>query len=169
MFWPRQCGDKVLDRLGLGAADRLVEVAADPLQRAGSACGAVYALEAETEAGVHDLEQTEIDRRVLLGAVKLVEKPHAAHPLVEEADQHAVLRPDLAVLARQVLHNVVGAGGERVFRGFDLVGRRAAGARVDLELLNGLRDLIHELARAGARQRRPQPAEQQAGATRPRA
>ena len=35
-----------------------------------------------------------------------------------------------AVLARQVLHDVVGGGGERVFRRFDLVVRRAGGARV---------------------------------------
>ena len=110
---------------------------------------------------MHDLEQPEIDCRVLLGAIELLKETDPAHALVEEPDEHAVLRPDPAVLARQVLHDVVGGRRQRVFGGFDLIGRRAAGPGVDLELLDRLGDLVHELAGPGARQRRAQPSEEQ--------
>ena len=40
----------------------------------GPPVGAVDALEAEAEAGVHEFEQAEIDRRILLGAVELLEE-----------------------------------------------------------------------------------------------
>ncbi len=110
---------------------------------------------------MHELEQAEVDRRILLGAVELLEEAHAAHPLVEEADEHAVLGPDAAVLARQILDDVVGGGGEGVLGRFDLVAGRAGRPGVDFELLNGLGDLIHELAGPRARQRRAQPAEQE--------
>ena len=110
---------------------------------------------------MHELEQAEVDCRILLGAVELLEEAHAAHPLVEEADEHAVLGPDPAVLARQVLDDVVGGGGEGVLGRFDLVAGRAGRPGVDFELLNGLGDLIHELAGPRARQRRAQPAEQE--------
>ena len=97
---------------------------------------------------MHEFEQAEIDGGVLLGAVELLEEPHAAGALAEEADQHAVLRPDLAVLARQVLHDVVGAWRRaRIWRLSTWSARSAGGARVDLELLDRLRDLIHQLAR----------------------
>ena len=45
------------------------------------------------------------------------------------------LRPELTIVGRKVLHDVVGGGGERVFGGVDLFGRDAGGARVGLELL----------------------------------
>ncbi len=48
------------------------------------------------------------------------------------------------------------------FADFDLVARARRPARASaLELLNGLRDLIHQLAGARARERRAQPAEQE--------
>ena len=131
------------------------------LQFALAAGGAVDAFEAEAQARMHELEQAEVDRRILLGAVELLEEAHAAHPLVEEADEHAVLGPDAAVLARQILDDVVGGGGEGVLGRFDLVAGRAGRPGVDFELLNGLGDLIHELAGPRARQRRAQPAEQE--------
>ena len=124
-----------------------------PCSRARAARGAVDALEAEAEASVHDLKHAQIDRGILLGALKLLEETDAAHPFVEEANQHAVLRPDPAVRGRQILHDVVGGGGERVFRRLDLIVGSAGRARVDFELLDRLRDLIHELARARAHQR----------------
>ena len=47
----------------------------------------------------------------------------------------------------KILHDVVGGGGERVFRRLDLIAGSAGRARVDFELLDRLRDLIHELVR----------------------
>ena len=117
---------QVFDCLGLGPPDRLVKIATDGLQRARPARRSIDALKAKTEARVHDFEQTKIDCGVLLGAVEFLEESHAAHPLVEEPDQHAVLGPYPTVLARQILHDVVGAGGERVFGCFDLIARSAA-------------------------------------------
>ena len=102
---------------------------------------------------MHDLEHAQIDRRILFRALKLLEETDAAHPFVEEANQHAVLRPDPAVGCRQILHDVVGGGGERVFRRLDLIVGSAGRARVDFELLDRLRDLIHKLACPRAHQR----------------
>ena len=105
---------------------------------------------------MHDFEHAKVHGRVLLRALKLLEETDAAHPFVEEANQHAVLRPGPAVRGRQILHDVVGGGGERVFRRLDLIVRSAGGARVDLELLDRLRDLVHELVRPGAHERSAQ-------------
>ena len=91
-----------------------------PLQSACAAAagrGAIDALEAEAQAGVHDLEQAEIDRRILLGAIELLKKLHAAGALAEEANEHAVFRPQMPIVGRQVLHDVVGGRGERIFGG----------------------------------------------------
>ena len=102
---------------------------------------------------MHDLEHAQVHRRILFRALKLLEETDAAHPFVEEANQHAVLRPDPAVRCRQILHDVIGGGGERIFRRLDLIVGNAGRARVDFELLDRLRDLIHELARPCAHQR----------------
>src|ERR1700722_15550895 len=110
---------------------------------------------------MHNLKHAQIDRRILFRALKLLEETVAAHPFFEEASQHAVLSPDTAVLVRQILHDVIGAGGKRIFRGFNLVGRSVGRARIDLELLKGLRDLIHQLVWVGAGERRPQAPKQQ--------
>ena len=56
-----------------------------------------------------------VDERIGLGALELLEEAHAAGALAEEAAQHAVLRPDMPVLGRDVLHDVVGRGAEDVF------------------------------------------------------
>ena len=72
---------------------------------------------------MHNLKHAQIDRRILFRALKLLEETVAAHPFFEEASQHAVLSPDTAVLVRQIFHDVIGAGGKRIFRGFNLVGR----------------------------------------------
>ncbi len=144
---------QVLDGLGRGAADRLVEIASQPLQGAHAAGRAIDALEAQAQTGVHELQQAEVDGRVLLGAVELLEEFDAAGALAEEAHQHAVARPDVAVLGRQVLHDVVGGGGERVFGDLHLIGGRAGRARIALEGLDRLRHLIHQRPGAGARQR----------------
>src|ERR1700722_11867639 len=110
---------------------------------------------------MHNLKHAQIDRRILFRALKLLEETVAAHPFFEEASQHAVLSPDTAVLVRQIFHDVIGAGGKRIFRGFNLVGRSVGRARIDLELLKGLRDLIHQLVWVGAGERRPQAPKQQ--------
>ena len=151
---------QVLDRLGLSAADGFVQIAPDALRRARAARGAVDPFEAKAEASVHDFKHAQIHRGILFRALKLLEETDASHPFVEEANQHAVLRPDPAVGCRQILHDVVGGGGERIFRRLDLIVGSAGRARVDFELLDRLRDLIHELARPGAHQRRAQPPQQ---------
>ena len=147
---------QVLDRFGLSAANGFVQIAPDALRRAWAARSAIYSLEAETEASVHDLEHAQVHRRILLGAFKLLEETDAAHPFVEEANQHAVLRPDATVRGGQILHDVIGSGGERVFRRFDLIAGHAGRPSVDFELLDRLRDLVHELVWSRADQRRAQ-------------
>jgi hypothetical protein len=62
---------------------------------------------------VHQFEQAEIAGGILLGALKLLEELHPAGSLAEEAHKHAVLRPDLSIVGRQILHDVVGGCGKR--------------------------------------------------------
>src|SRR6185312_14177865 len=98
---------KILDRLRLGATNGFVQISPDSLRRARAARGAVNAFEAKAEASVHDLKHAQVDGGILFRALELLEKTDAAHPFVEEANQHAVLRPDPAVRCRQILHDVV--------------------------------------------------------------
>ena len=73
------------------------------------------ALEAEREAGMLQFEQRIVDQRIDLGVLEDLEEAHAADALAEEAAEHAVLRPDMAVFGRDVLDDVVGGGAEHVF------------------------------------------------------
>ena len=102
------------------------------------------ALEAERQAGVLQLQERVVDDRVGLGAVELLEEAHAADALAEEAAEHAVLRPELAV-AGHVLDDVVGGGAEHILGGAHLLGGEAVRPHLPLEILDRLGDLLHQL------------------------
>ena len=90
---------KLLGCLRLHPPQRIVERALDLLEDRGTAGrGAMDALEAERQAGMHQFQSGSC-RPDRLGAVELLEETHAADALAEEAAQHAVLRPDVAVFA----------------------------------------------------------------------
>ena len=152
-----EAGDGLRDRLpaparrqfGIGLlhpAQGLEEFALDHLEIVGAAGrGAVNALEAQRQAGMHQFEQVVIDRRIGLGLVEHLEEAHAADALAEEAREHAVLRPDMPVVAGDVLDDVVGGRGDDVFRGLRGFVRDAGGADFMLEGLDRLADLAKEL------------------------
>src|SRR5262245_17225347 len=95
--------------LGADTPQCLVEIALNLLQRSLAVRrGPVHALEAESEAGVLQFEQWIVDQRILQRLVQLLEEPHAADTLAEEAAEHAVLGPNVAVFRRDVLDDVVG-------------------------------------------------------------
>lgn len=126
----------------LHPAQGLEQVALDRLEIVGAAGrGAVDALEAQRQAGMHQLQQIVIDRRIRLGLVEHLEEADTADALAKEAREHAVLRPDMAVVAGDVLDDVVGAGGDDVFRGLRGLGRDAGGADLMLEGLDRFADL----------------------------
>ncbi len=100
-------------------------------------------LESHREAGELEFEQVVVARRVDPGAVEFLEEADASGQLAEEPAQHAVLRPDMPFVRRDVLHHVVGRGADDVFGNPRLVGRGAGGAGLLLEILDGRRDLLH--------------------------
>jgi hypothetical protein len=75
------------------------------------------AVESQRQAGMLQLEEVVIDDRVLLEPRELVKEAHATDAFAEETAQHAVLRPDVTVLGRDVLDDVVGGGAIDVFGG----------------------------------------------------
>ncbi len=143
------------------AAQRLVDVAPDRLQRRlALRRGAVHALEAEREAGVFQLEQVVVRARVLHRLLEVVEEPRAADALAEIAAQHRVLRPDVPVVAGQVLHDVVGRRAERVLRRLELLGIGAGIGRGLLEALDGAADRRLEVGELRLRHGVAQPPQQ---------
>ena len=149
-------------RLGTDAAQRLVEIALNLLQRGNAAGrGAMDALKTECETGVLQLEHVIVEQRVLLQARQLIEEAHAADAFAEEAAQHAVLRPDVAVFCRNILDDVVGGGADEVFGGICLSFGNAGRANVLLEELDGLGNLLHQGRERSACKRDAQAAEHQ--------
>src|SRR5260370_38081735 len=120
------------------------------------------AVESQRQAGVLQLEEVVIDDRVLLEPRELVKEAHAADAFAEETAQHAVLRPDVTVLGRDVLDDVVGGGANDVFGGICLGLGNAGGADVLLEKFYGVRDLLPQ-----ARERRAGKRDAQAGENKP--
>ena len=147
---------------GLCPAQQLVQVALDHLQlRRPAGRGAMDALETQRQAGMHQLEQGVIGRRIGLGAFELLEEAHAAGALAKELREHAVLRPVVPLLARNVLHDVVGGGAERVLGLAGLGLGHARATHLLLELLDRIGDLAHQVGEVGAHQRDAQPSEQE--------
>ncbi len=102
--------------LGTDAAQRLIEIALNLLQRGNAAGrGPMDALKAEGQTSVLQLKHVIVEQRVLLQSRQLIEEAHATDALAEEAAQHAVLRPYVAVFCRDILDDVVGGGADEVF------------------------------------------------------
>src|SRR5215831_20842392 len=100
------------------------------------------AMESERQACVLQLEQVIVDNGVLLEPRELVKEAHAADALAKETAQHAVLRPDVAVLGRDVLDDIVSGRADDIFGGIRLRFRDAGGANVTLEKFDGVGDLL---------------------------
>src|SRR6266446_1159493 len=142
------------------SAQRFVKIALDLLQCGDAARGgAMDAVESQRQAGVLQLEEVVIDDRVLLEARELVKEAHAADAFAEKTAQHAVLRPDVTVLSRDVLDDVVGGGANDVFGGICLGLGNAGGADVLLEKFYGVGDLLHQARERRAGKRDAQAAE----------
>ena len=107
------------------------------------------------------LKQGIVDQRVLERLIQLLEEPDTADALAEEAAEHAVLRPDMTILGRDVLDDVVGRGAQNVFRDVGLLLRNAGRADILLEELDRVRDLLHQARERGAQQCDAQASEQQ--------
>jgi hypothetical protein len=75
----------------------------------------VDALETERKTRVLQLEHIVIQQRILLEPRQFVEKSHAADAFTEEPAQHAILRPDVTVVCRDVLDDIVSRGADEVF------------------------------------------------------
>ena len=145
----------------LDVAQRLVDVAADALQFAVAAIGAaVLALEAEQQAGMHELEQIVARRRIGERLVQFLEEADARRAHLEELRQHRILHPDAAVGARQVLDDVVGRAAQHVFGDQRLL--RVDAGRDDLlfEFGDRLRDIVHQRHRLHVDDMQAKPAKQ---------
>src|SRR5262249_17522813 len=101
-------------------------------------------MESEGQTGVLQLEQIVIVQRVLFEPCQLVKEAHAANTFAEEATEHAVLRPNVPVLGRNVLDDVVGGGADNILGGICLRLGNAGGADVLLEELDGVGALLHQ-------------------------
>ena len=119
------------------------------------------ALKAEGETGVLQLEHVIVEQRILLQPRQLIEEAHAADAFAEETAQHAVLRPDVAVLCRDILNDVVGRGADEVFGRICLSFGDARRANIFLKELNGLGNLLHERGERSACERDAQATEHQ--------
>ena len=107
------------------------------------------------------LKQGIVDQRVLERLVQLLEEPDTADALAEEAAEHAVLRPDMTILGRDILDDVIGRGAQNVFRDIGLLLRNAGRADIFLEELDRVRDLLHQARKRGAQQCDAQASQQQ--------
>ena len=70
--------------------------------------------------------------------VKLLEEADAAGGGAEKAAQHAVLGPVQPVAAGKILHDVVGGGADRVFRGFDLFDGQIGRGQIALDQIRAV-------------------------------
>ncbi len=85
-----------------------------------------------------------IHQRIHLEAVQNFKKPDTADPLAKKPTQHAVLRPHVAFVRRNVLDDVVGCRAKNIFGGVGLLFGNSGGPNVGLEKFHGVRDLIHQ-------------------------
>jgi hypothetical protein len=101
---------QIVDDLRPDAPQGFIKIALDLLQRRLSVRrSAVHTLEAERETSVLQFEQRIVDQRVLECLLEFLKEAHAADTLTEKAAEHAVLRPDVAILGRDVLDDVASA------------------------------------------------------------
>ena len=149
------------------AAQQLIEIALNILQLIGSALGgAILALKAEREADMLQFQHVEIGARIALQPFELLEEIHAAETLAEEARGHAVARPQMAVVGRYVLHDVVGRRANEIFGDIGLLRRDAGAANILVEKGDGGGDLLEQALEIGAERgdaQAPEQMQQRAG------
>src|SRR4051812_27837602 len=98
------------------------------------------------------LEQRIVDQRIDLGMLQDLKKTDATHTLAEEAAEHAVLCPNVAILSRDVLNDVVSGRAENVLCAVGLLFRDAGSADIALEKFDRCCDLLHQACERGAQQ-----------------
>ena len=101
-----------------------------------------------------------VDQRIDLEVIEDLEKPHAADALAEKSAQHRILRPDVTVFGRNMLHDVVGGRAQNVFCGVGLMLGDSRRSDVALEKLYRVGDLLHQACKRRAHQRHAQAPEQ---------
>ncbi|MET4795898.1 hypothetical protein ABIF64_008076 [Bradyrhizobium japonicum] len=102
------------------------------------------ALKTKRKAGVLEFEDRIVDQWINLQMVEDLEETDPADTLAEEPAQHRILRPDVALLGWDVLHDIVGSGTQDVFRCVGLVLGYARGTDVLLEELDRVCNLLHQ-------------------------
>ena len=107
------------------------------------------------------LEHRIVNQRIKLVVVENFKEPHAANAFTEEAAQHAILGPNMPVVGRDMLHDVVGRGAQDVFGAIRLLFRDAGRPDVFFEEIDGFGGLLHQRRERDARQRNAQTAKQQ--------
>ena len=106
------------------------------------------------------LENRIIDQRIGFEVVENFKETHAADAFAEKTAQHRILGPDVAVVGRNMLHDIVGGRAQDVFRGIGLMFGDPRRADVGFEELHRVGDLLHQACERGAHQCHPQTPEQ---------
>ena len=142
-------------------AQQFIKVALNELQAGETVCrGTMHALEAQSHARVLQLENRVVDQRVGLEMIENFEKPHTADAFAEETAQHRILRPDMTLFGRNMLHDVVGGRAQNVFCGVGLIFRDPRRSDIGLEEFHRVGDLLHQARKRRAHQGDAQAAEQ---------
>ncbi len=121
---------------------------------------AILPLEPQRQAGHRQFQKLEPLRGRLQRLFHLLKEPHARGAAVEEPHGHGILNPDMPVIARDVLHDVVGRRTQQVFRHLRFMRLYPGLQAVFLEDLDLMRHMLHQRARIHFHHLRAQTAEQ---------